>query len=49
VIFAVEPLAAAVIAWFLIDETFTIRQIVGGGVLMAAIVLPDVFTLMRRS
>ena len=48
VIFAIEPLAASVIAWLAINEQFTVRQLIGGGVLMSAIILPDVFALMRK-
>ncbi len=42
VIFALEPIAASVIAWMLISESFSARQIVGAVVLMIAIVLPDI-------
>lgn len=48
VIFAIEPLAASVIAWIAINEHFSTRQLVGGAILMAAIILPDVLASMRK-
>ncbi len=47
VIFAIEPLAASVIAWLAINEQFSVRQLIGGGVLMLAIILPDVIAQVR--
>lgn len=41
VIFALEPLAAAVIAWFLLGERFTAVQILGAVVLLAGTIVPD--------
>jgi len=48
VIFAIEPLAASVIAWLAINEQFSVRQLIGGGVLMLAIILPDVIAQVRK-
>ncbi|MCX6139834.1 MAG: DMT family transporter [Candidatus Kapabacteria bacterium] len=48
VIYAIEPLAASAIAWLVINEQFTTRQLFGGAVLMTAIVLPDVLASMRK-
>lgn len=48
VIFAIEPLAASFIAWVAINEQFTVRQLIGGGVLLAAIVLPDIIASRRE-
>lgn len=41
VIFALEPLAAAVIAWFLLGERFTAVQFLGAVVLLAGTIVPD--------
>jgi len=49
IIFAIEPLAASIIAWIAIDEQFSSRQLIGGGVLLGAIVLPDLFAMKRNS
>ncbi|MBL0321089.1 MAG: DMT family transporter [Ignavibacteria bacterium] len=48
VIFAIEPLAASFIAWMAINEQFSVRQLIGGGVLLAAIVLPDIIASRRE-
>lgn len=41
VIYALEPLAAAAIAWLLLGERFSATQILGAGVLLAGTVVPD--------
>lgn len=49
VIYAIEPLAASAIAWLMINEQFSDRQLLGGAVLMTAIILPDVIASMRKT
>lgn len=49
VIYAIEPLAASFIAWVAINEQFSVRQLISGGVLLAAIVLPDIIASRRES
>lgn len=49
VIFAVEPVAASIIAWILINEEFSARQLVGGAVILAGIVVPDLLKSAKRS
>ena len=48
VIYALEPLFASIIAFALAEETFTSRQLVGGGVLIAAVVVPDIWQMWRE-
>jgi drug/metabolite transporter (DMT)-like permease len=48
IIFAMEPLAASVIAVAIGAETLSLRQMLGGGVLIAAIVVPDIIAMRRR-
>lgn len=48
VIYAVEPLAAAVIAWFMLNEYLTPREFVGAAVLIAGIVVPDLIASRRE-
>ncbi|MBU3679863.1 MAG: DMT family transporter [Candidatus Kapabacteria bacterium] len=47
IIFAMEPLAASVIAVAIGAETLSMRQMMGGGVLIAAIVVPDIIAMRR--
>ena len=47
IIFAMEPLAASVIAVAIGAETLSMRQMLGGGVLIAAIVVPDIIAMRR--
>jgi drug/metabolite transporter (DMT)-like permease len=47
IIFAMEPLAASVIAVAIGAETLSLRQMLGGGVLIAAIVVPDIIAMRR--
>lgn len=47
VIFALEPIFAAIIAWIVLDESWSARQAVGAGLLIAAIVVPDLY--LQRS
>lgn len=49
VIYALEPLAASVIAIAIGAETLSQRQLLGGGVLIAAIVVPDIIAMRRQS
>jgi drug/metabolite transporter (DMT)-like permease len=48
VIYALEPLFASIIAWLLVEESFTMRQLIGGGVLISAVVVPDVWQMWRE-
>jgi drug/metabolite transporter (DMT)-like permease len=48
VIYALEPLFASIIAWLLVEESFTARQLIGGGVLISAVVVPDVWQMWRE-
>lgn len=41
VIYALEPLAAAAIAWVLLGERFTATQVLGAAVLLAGTIVPD--------
>lgn len=47
VIFILEPLFAAVIAWIMIDEELTMRQMVGACVILVAIIVPDLLAAQR--
>ncbi|RPI67181.1 MAG: DMT family transporter [Ignavibacteriae bacterium] len=47
VIFALEPLFAAIIAWIVLDESWSFRQGAGASLLIAAIVLPDLYLSKR--
>ncbi|HBB24809.1 MAG TPA: hypothetical protein DCZ59_00955 [Bacteroidetes bacterium] len=47
IIFAMEPLAASVIAVAIGAETLSMRQMLGGGVLIAAIIVPDIIAMRR--
>lgn len=47
IIFAMEPLAASVIAVAIGAETLSLRQMLGGGLLIAAIVVPDIIAMRR--
>ena len=51
VIYALEPLAAAAIAWIILDERFSPMQIVGASVLLIGTVVPDlvVASIQRRT
>ena len=49
IIFAMEPLAASVIAVAIGAETLSLRQMLGGGVLIAAIIVPDIIAMRRGS
>ena len=46
VIFAMEPIFAAIIAWVALSESWTFEQGIGAAILLAAIVVPD-FILAR--
>jgi drug/metabolite transporter (DMT)-like permease len=48
VIYALEPLFASIIAFLLVQESFTPRQLLGGGVLIAAVVVPDLWQSWRK-
>ncbi|MBU3699711.1 MAG: DMT family transporter [Candidatus Kapabacteria bacterium] len=47
IIYAMEPLAASAIAVMIGAETLTMRQMLGGGVLICAIVVPDLIAIRR--
>jgi drug/metabolite transporter (DMT)-like permease len=49
VIYAVEPLAAAAIAWVMLHERLTPRELVGAAVLIAGIVVPDLIASRREA
>lgn len=48
VIYALEPLFASIIAWILIQEHFEPRQLLGGGVLIAAVIVPELWQSWRE-
>jgi drug/metabolite transporter (DMT)-like permease len=43
VIFALEPIFAAIIAWIVLEEAWSMRQAAGAALLIAAIILPDLY------
>lgn len=43
VIFALEPIFAAIIAWIVLEEAWSMRQATGAALLIAAIILPDLY------
>ena len=47
IVFSTEPLFAAIIAWLAAAETFSTRQVLGGIVLVAAVVVPDALAARR--
>lgn len=47
VIFILEPLFAALIAWIMIDEELTARQLIGACFILGAIVVPDLLAAQR--
>lgn len=48
VIYALEPLFASIIAWVVIQEHFEPRQLIGGAVLIAAVIVPDIWQSWRE-
>ncbi|MGA0046306.1 MAG: DMT family transporter [Candidatus Kapaibacteriota bacterium] len=48
VIYAMEPIAAAVVAVLLLQESWNLRNLAGAAVILAAVVIPDV-VLSRRT
>jgi drug/metabolite transporter (DMT)-like permease len=36
-----EPVAASVVAWFWLDETLAVSQLVGGAIVLVGIVLAE--------
>ncbi|CAN5441185.1 DMT family transporter [soil metagenome] len=48
-IYAVEPLAAAVIAYMVLHEEWTVREAIGASVLFVGIVVPDLWIARRTS
>jgi drug/metabolite transporter (DMT)-like permease len=48
VIFAMEPIFAAIIAWFALHEGWTTREAIGAGILIAGVVGPDILAASRE-
>jgi drug/metabolite transporter (DMT)-like permease len=48
VIFSLEPIFASIIALFSVQESWTMRQGAGAGVLLAAVIIPDVIMARRE-
>ena len=48
VIYAMEPIAAAIVAVLLLQESWNLRNLAGAVVILAAVVIPDV-VLSRRT
>jgi len=49
VIYALEPLAAAAIAWVILDERFTASQTLGAIVLLGGTIVPDLMARRTES
>lgn len=49
VIYALEPLAAAAIAWILLGERFSPMQVLGAGVLLVGTIVPDLIASRRAA
>jgi drug/metabolite transporter (DMT)-like permease len=49
VIAMLEPVAASVVAWFWLDETLAVVQLVGGAIVLVGIVLAETARVQRRS
>ena len=43
-----EPVAASVVAWFWLDETLAVSQLIGGGIVLVGIVLAETSRLPSR-
>jgi drug/metabolite transporter (DMT)-like permease len=48
VIFAMEPIFAAVIAWIVLTEEWTMGQFIGAAILLATIIVPDVILARQQ-
>lgn len=48
VIYALEPLFATIIAYMLVEENLSMRQFFGGSVLIAAVVVPDLWQMWKE-
>lgn len=48
VIFAMEPIFAAIVAWFALNEGWTTREAIGAGILIAGVIGPDLFAAQRE-
>jgi drug/metabolite transporter (DMT)-like permease len=44
-----EPVAASVVAWFWLDETLAVAQLVGGAIVLVGIVLAETSRVQQRS
>ena len=49
IVFSTEPIFAAIIAWFAIDESFSSRQLAGAALLVAAVIVPDLLMARRET
>ena len=48
VIAMVEPVAASIVAWFWLDETLAVSQLIGGAIVLVGIVLAETSRLPSR-